>query len=120
MDICAPAVGGAARASRLLIHIASDCSSAAGSAVTFIRRLLAQRLQGPLRARVPLKLAIHDLQGRCTLALDDAGPLVDVTLPPGTYHVSTDHGGARRRYTVALEQGASFDLYLRGDRDGRH
>jgi hypothetical protein len=47
------------------------------------------------------------------LALDDAGPLVEVALCPGTYHVSAQRGRLRRGYTVTLQQGASFDLYLR-------
>ncbi len=37
---------------------------------------------------------------------------IDLPLPAGTYHVTLSQQGLRRRYTVALEHGASFDLHL--------
>ncbi len=61
----------------------------------------------------PLGLQIFDLQGHRVLALDDAGPLVDVPLPAGTYRVAAHAGSVRRSYTMTLEAGASFDLHLR-------
>lgn len=38
--------------------------------------------------------------------------LIDLPLPAGTYHVTLNQGGLQRRYTVALEHGARFDLHL--------
>ncbi len=61
----------------------------------------------------PLNLRIDTLQGLRVHAIDDAGPLVDVPLPAGTYHVTVHLGQVRRSYTMTLEPGASFDLYLR-------
>ena len=59
-----------------------------------------------------MRLAIDDLQGRRLYACDDLRSMIDVALPAGTYHVTVRHGGDRRRYTVALEQGATFNLQL--------
>lgn len=104
-DVCA--------ASRLLIHAAGDDGSDGWSIDSIIQRMRAHVLGGPRSKRALQALEIQDLQGHRVLALDDAGALLDVALPPGTYHVTTDLAGTRRRYTVALEQGASVDLYLR-------
>jgi hypothetical protein len=79
-----------------------------------MQRLRALYAEGPWHdERAPLGLHIEDLQGHRVLTLDDAGPLIEVPLPAGTYHVSVCLGKVRRRYTLRLEHGASFDLYLR-------
>jgi hypothetical protein len=108
----------AAAVSRLLIHAPGQDDSDGWSVDSLIQRMRSHVLERPRGERPLLALEIHDLQGQRLLALDDACPLVEVTLPAGTYHVSTDLAGARRSYTVALERGASFDLYLRLSRDG--
>jgi hypothetical protein len=105
-----------ADASRLLIHAAGDDVGDGGdgwSVESIVKRMRAHVLDGSRGDRAPLALEIHDLQGHRMLALGDAGALVDVVLPPGTYHVSTQIGSTRRRYTVSLEPGASYDLYVR-------
>ena len=105
-------------AAHLLIHAACDDGRDGWRVDSLVQRMRARVLDG--RSDPPmLALQIHDLQGRRVLALDDACPLMDVTLSPGTYHVTTDLAGTRRRYTVALEAGASVDLYLRRGRE-RH
>jgi len=106
-------------AARLLIHAEGDDGHDGWSVDALIQRMRARVLDGPRGEQPLLALQIHDLQGHRVLALDDACPLVDVALPPGTYHVTTDLAGTRRRYTVALEPGASVDLYLRRGRE-RH
>ena len=58
-------------------------------------------------------MRIDDLHGKRMFSVDDAGPLVDVPLPAGTYHVSAQRGNARCSYTMTLEPGVSFDLRLR-------
>jgi hypothetical protein len=63
--------------------------------------------------RAPLNLKIEDLQGCVWFDRNNVGPLVDVSLPAGTYHVTANLGNLRRGYTLTLEQGAMFDLYLR-------
>lgn len=57
-------------------------------------------------------LEIHDLPGRRLLTLSEAGALVDIVLPTGTYHVTAQAGANRRRYTVVLEQDATTELHL--------
>ncbi|MEO8119228.1 MAG: hypothetical protein ABI606_07895 [Rhodoferax sp.] len=58
-------------------------------------------------------MQIDDLRGHRVLDIEAAGPLVDVPLPAGTYHVTAHRGKVRRGYTMTLKQGAFFDLYLR-------
>jgi hypothetical protein len=100
-------------AARLLIHAAAEDGKAGWSVDSLIQRMRA-RLRDSLRGkRVLLALEIQDFQGRRVLALADACTSVEVALAPGTYHVTTDLAGTRRRYTVALGQGASVDLHLR-------
>jgi hypothetical protein len=106
-------------ASRLLIHAAGDDDRDGWSIESIIQRMRSHVLDGRRNVRPQLALEIRDLLGHRVLALDDARPLIDITLPPGTYHVTAALGGSRRGYTIALEQGASFDLYLRLARD-RH
>jgi hypothetical protein len=101
-----------AAASRLLIHAMGKNRRAHRSLDAFIERLRARVIDGRRNVQTLLGLEIRDLEGHRVLALPDAGPLVDVTLPPGTYHVSTARGDTRRRYTVALEPGAFVELYL--------
>jgi hypothetical protein len=55
---------------------------------------------------------VEDLQGREYFAAEDAHCLIDLPLPAGTYHVTLRLGELQRRYTVALEHGARFDLHL--------
>ena len=55
---------------------------------------------------------VEDLQGREYFAAEDARSLIDLPLPAGTYHVTLRLGELQRRYTVALEHGARFDLHL--------
>jgi hypothetical protein len=70
-----------------------------------------------IRLRPPAaRLEIVDLQGRSMFATDDLSSVVGVTLPPGTYHVTLRQGAEHRRYTVALEQGVTFELHLRATR----
>lgn len=69
--------------------------------------------EGPRNEYVAgLRLAITDPQGRPVLSLGDAGPLTDVRLPPGPYHVRAELGDVARSYTIELKDGQPFDLYL--------
>jgi hypothetical protein len=99
---------------RLVIH-AEHLASASGR--PFDPPLRHTRTSDPGGARngqrAPLSLRIDNLKGLRVHAVDDAGPLIDVPLPPGTYHVTMQFGTVRRSYTMTLEPGASFDLYLR-------
>jgi hypothetical protein len=98
---------------RLLIH-ADDHVGAGRHDASRLQRLLALRAHGQRpHDRPPLNLRIDDLQGRRLHTVEDAGPLVDVPLPAGTYQVSVHLGHVRRSYTMTLEPGTSFDLYLR-------
>jgi hypothetical protein len=98
---------------RLLIH-AHDDHPQGRHADSPLQRLLALYPAGNRSTRrEPLRLLIDTLEGETVLAVDDAGPLVDVSLPPGTYHVTAHLGDSHRGYTMRLDQGASFDLHLR-------
>jgi len=100
-------------AARLLIHTAGDARADDWTFGSLIQRLRSRDSGGPRNQRALLALEIHDLHGYRVLALDDAGPLVDVALPAGTYHITAQRGTVRRGYTITLERGASFDLHVR-------
>jgi hypothetical protein len=101
-------------ASRLLIHAEYDLGESDRHHESRLQRLRAIQTRGPWNdKRAPLNLQIDDLQGHRVHAVDDAGPLIDVFLPAGTYHVSVHLGKVRRSYTLTLEPGTSFDLYPR-------
>jgi hypothetical protein len=120
MDDPSPDAGPRPQA-RLLIHAGgADPGPRTHETESPLRRLRALYSAGPQHdTRATLRLQIDDLQGRRMLSLEDADPLVDIELPPGTYHVSAQLGDLRRGYTMTLGHGAPFDLYLRfaGHRD---
>lgn len=101
-------------AARLLIHAEDHLSTMAVRSASAFDRLHAwwSRRQ-PLAKPSRLKLQIDDLQGQPLRAVDDAGPLTCWPLPAGTYRVTAICGDLRRSYTLTLEPGTSFDLYLR-------
>lgn len=78
-----------------------------------LHRLRARLWQNRVRDhRLPLKVRIDDLQGCRYADIEALAPLINVDLPAGTYHVTAERGAALRRYTIKLESGAGFDLYL--------
>jgi hypothetical protein len=114
MDRFAPQRTAAVSAARLLVHAEDNVGARGKRFESPLRRLRALYADGPWHdEQAPLCLHIDDLQGRRVLAIDDAGPLSEVPLPAGTYNVTVRLGKVRRSYTMVLEQGASFDLYLR-------
>lgn len=60
-----------------------------------------------------MRVQINDLQGQQVFGVESAETLLDIPLPAGTYHVIVQRGKVRRSYTMAIEPGTSFDLYLR-------
>jgi hypothetical protein len=69
--------------------------------------------EGPKNAYVAnVTLRIADSAGRTVLALDDAGPLTNVKLPPGRYSVSTRFGEHERVHTVVVKPGTPVDLFF--------
>lgn len=62
--------------------------------------------------RARISLDIRDARGLRVFSLDDAGPLVDVPLPAGTYHVAVYVDQIKRGYTITLDQGSLVNLYL--------
>ena len=60
-----------------------------------------------------LRLQIQDLRKQCVRVVDDAEKTTDLALPPGTYHITATLGQWKRRYTMTLEPGTTFHLYLR-------
>ena len=99
---------------RLVIHAEGHVGARGRRFEPPFQRLRAVHADDPRNERrVPLNLQIDDLQGLRVHSFDDAGPLIDVHLPAGTYHVTVHFGSVRRRYTMTLEPGVSFDLYPR-------
>lgn len=94
--------------SRLLIHTIADDDGRWTLPVLWRRALARVRGDGP----APHTLEIFDLPGHRLLSLSRVGAVVDLVLPAGTYHVTTQHGEHRRSYTVVLEQGATTELKL--------
>ena len=95
----------------LLIHAAAATGPNNGrSPLQWLCALFQYRALRSQRGQ--LRLNIADLHGRQVLATEVGGLLTVVSLPAGTYHVDAHLGNVRRRYTMTLEQGASFDLYL--------
>ncbi len=97
--------------SRLLIHAGHE-SAANATFLTAAWRVLVA-LASSVRHRGPLSLQIDDVHGCRMLAVENAGPVTEVPLQAGTYHVIACRGRIRRRYTMTLEPETSFDLYLR-------
>lgn len=101
-----------ALAARLLIQIASN-DRADDRGVEYLIQRLRARGPNPAGNALPvLGLEIHDLRGHNVLSLEATSLRLDVTLPAGTYVITTQVGGVCRGYTVTLEQGAEFDLHL--------
>ena len=112
-DMQTPAGGALSPTARLLIHAAAATGASPNNARSPLQWLRALCQFRALRGqRGQLRLNIADLHGRQVLATEDSGPLTVVSLPAGTYHVDAHLGNVRRRYTMTLEHGASFDLYL--------
>ena len=64
-----------------------------------------------------LQLRILDGSGRKVFALDHAGPLTDVNLPPGRYQVVAEFGGVKRSGRVEIKPGAPAALALHWPKD---
>ncbi|MEO8278268.1 MAG: hypothetical protein ABI564_01180 [Ideonella sp.] len=101
---------------RLLIHASQDTGKQSGRVGAFLRRWRAWARQvtrsGPPAQQVVLQIA--DLWGRPFFSANELQPLIEVLLPAGTYHVTVKRGTQQRRYTVALENGVTFNLQLLG------
>lgn len=65
----------------------------------------------------PVKLQIEDKAGRSVFALDGAGPLTDVNLPPGEYRVKANYGQVERMARVDIKAGAHPVLHLHWNHD---
>lgn len=106
---------------RLVIHAEDQLESRVRPLESPLRRL--RELSGGIRTErdkcAKLCLHIDTLQGVRVHSVDDAGPLVDIPLPAGTYHVTAELGKVRRSYTMTLEPGASFNLRLRFTADSQ-
>lgn len=64
-----------------------------------------------------VKLRITDASGKGVSALKDAGPLTDVKLPAGHYHVAGQFDGVKQGASVDVKPGqpASLTLHWRKD-----
>ena len=96
---------------RLAIRAAIDGQRTAARVQALLGRLRVRWGWAPHNAeRAHAVIDIRDLQGCRVLELREVRPPLDLDLPSGTYHVSIDTGGQRRRYTIVLEAGTCFEL----------
>lgn len=95
----------------LLIHAEIEPAARRGRRDAPWQRLLALWARKCPAPR-PLRVRIHDVAHHEVAAFEEPGALLDVTLPEGTYHVMTELGSVRRGYTMTLQAGGVFDLYL--------
>jgi hypothetical protein len=104
--------GGAAEiaSARLLIHTGDAIGTIQSKLGLAFHAFGRMRMRG--KDREPIQVFVEDMEGNRVLALDDAAPLIDLPLPPGTYQVMARQGKVRRGYTLKLERNSSFDLYL--------
>lgn len=75
-----------------------------------VRMVFSEGPKNDYVANVTLRIA--DSQGHTVLALDDAGPLTNVRLPPGRYSVSTRYGSQERRHVIDVKPGTPVDLFM--------
>jgi hypothetical protein len=73
-----------------------------------LRVIFAEGPRNEFTANVPL--AIVDERGNAVLVVPDAGPLLYVMLPTGTYTVSAESDGIRKTQQVTLSQGRGRDV----------
>lgn len=74
--------------------------------------------QGPHNTEASdVKLTITDAAGWTVFLLDKAGPLLDVDLPTGYYHVLADFGRVKRMGDVEVVNGELATLYLHARND---
>lgn len=98
---------------RLHVHRGADVGGDAyWSFQSLLTRVRGPAAEGRRRGRGMFDFEVHDLEGQTLVGVAHAGATVVVALPPGTYHVTAQLDGGRSEYTVALEGGRSFDLYL--------
>lgn len=110
--------GARPNSSRLLIHAGEKNGVRCGYLESIVNWIRALRSNTAAHGKpLPLFLQIDDLLGNHVVEINDAGPLIDVSLPAGAYQVKAQIGNVRRDYTLTLVQGASFDLHLSLARD---
>jgi hypothetical protein len=100
-------------AARLVTHAKAEHPGSDTNFASALQWLRALYSGGHKAGRGPLHLQIADLKGNVVLARVDAGTLVDVPLPAGTYQITARFGAVRRDYMLTLQQGTSFDSYVR-------
>lgn len=59
-----------------------------------------------------VKLHIVDSRGNTVFFLPSAGPMTDLTLPAGTYHVSATYKGLTETHTLRIAGNQAKDLFF--------
>ena len=73
---------------------------------------------GPENKYIPdVEVTVQNASGQTLLALDEAGPLVYVQLPPGKYNVVATRNGEARRDTAEVGSGATRNLVFHWNGD---
>ena len=99
--------------SKLLIHCVPepDESSKRGLASLVIRAIRWE--QGIGRSNANRSVEIRNLEGQSLLEVHGVGQSICISLPAGTFHVSSSIESRCQTYTVTLEAGGSLNLYLK-------
>jgi hypothetical protein len=98
---------------RVLLHLA-DPPPAVRRLVERCLPALLQRMAAARRdvAATPAHLKVLDRQGRSLHETDANRALVELCLPPGTYHLHLLQGARHRCFTLALAAGQAVHLHV--------
>ena len=97
--------------SRLIIY--NDRAAAVSTRPGVLARFFRMLLAGRKLAHAPVRVTVCESGRACVFEVDDAGPLLDIELPAGTYQVTAEIDGVLRTYTLTLQRGTSSSLHLR-------
>jgi hypothetical protein len=75
-----------------------------------LRMIFSERKDGEFVANVPV--VITDAGGATVFSLAQAGPMLDVMLPDGKYHVTARFGGVSESQDVTVDGKSGSDLYF--------
>ena len=101
-------------AARLLIHTGEGRCTAGTSVKSMLCRLCLLCMSVLQRGRkTALGVQVSDQAGHQIFVSASVDSLIELPLPPGTYHVVAQNGRVQRTYTMKLAPQAIVDLYLR-------
>lgn len=114
MESAIAACGQPMSAARLYVHAEGGVTYSGLWIEAQLRNLFTRLRRSDMNGtRDSLRLQIQDLGKHLFRVVDDAQSTTDLALPAGTYLITATLGRWTRRYTMTLEPGTTFHLYLR-------